>query len=78
MTTTTLADVRTQLSKDVEEVVSTFNHRAGTVRGMHYQAAPHEESKILWVTQGRLLDVLWPLGYMLIVLGAHVPILRPW
>ena len=42
----------------VEEVVSTSNALAGTLRGLHYQVAPHEETKILWVTQGRLLDVL--------------------
>ena len=46
------------LRTHVEEVVSTFNHASGTIRGLHYQVAPHEETKILWVTQGRLLDVL--------------------
>jgi dTDP-4-dehydrorhamnose 3,5-epimerase len=46
------------LRTHVEEVVSTFNRTAGTVRGMHYQLAPHEETKTLWVTAGRLLDVL--------------------
>ena len=34
----------------VDEVVSTTNEAAGTVRGLHYQAAPHEETKTLWVT----------------------------
>lgn len=42
----------------VEEVVTTVNNVAGTVRGMHYQVAPHEETKTLWVTSGRLVDVL--------------------
>ena len=42
----------------VEEVVTTANALAGTVRGMHYQVAPHEESKTLWVSSGRLYDVL--------------------
>lgn len=42
----------------VEEVVATTNLEAGTVRGMHYQVAPYEETKTLWVTHGRLLDVL--------------------
>ena len=42
----------------VDEVVATTNEAAGTVRGMHYQAAPHEETKTLWVTSGALVDVL--------------------
>lgn len=42
----------------VEEVVSTHNAVAGTVRGMHYQVAPYAETKTLWVTDGRLFDVL--------------------
>ena len=42
----------------VDEVVTTTNEAAGTVRGMHYQAAPHEETKTLWVTSGALVDVL--------------------
>ncbi len=42
----------------VEEVVTTLNEVAGTVRGMHYQVAPHAETKTLWVTDGRLFDVL--------------------
>jgi dTDP-4-dehydrorhamnose 3,5-epimerase len=46
------------LATGVAEVVSTFNLVAGTVRGLHYQVSPHEETKILWVTAGRLLDVL--------------------
>ena len=46
------------LDARVEEVVTTANTVAGTVRGMHYQVAPHEETKTLWVTAGRLFDVL--------------------
>ncbi|MEO5852619.1 MAG: dTDP-4-dehydrorhamnose 3,5-epimerase family protein [Nocardioides sp.] len=42
----------------VEEVVTTANDVAGTIRGMHYQIAPHAETKTLWVTDGVLFDVL--------------------
>ncbi len=42
----------------VAQVSVATNRRAGTVRGMHYQAAPHEEAKTLWVTHGAVLDVL--------------------
>jgi dTDP-4-dehydrorhamnose 3,5-epimerase len=34
------------------------SHRAGTIRGLHYQAAPHEEAKLVRCTRGRVLDVL--------------------
>lgn len=35
-----------------------FNHRAGTLRGMHYQAEPHSEAKLVRCTMGRILDVI--------------------
>ena len=35
-----------------------FNHRAGTVRGMHFQAAPREETKIVRCTRGAMFDVV--------------------
>lgn len=33
------------------------NPRAGTLRGMHYQNAPHAETKLVRVTRGRIFDV---------------------
>jgi dTDP-4-dehydrorhamnose 3,5-epimerase len=33
------------------------NGRAGTLRGMHYEASPHEESKLVRVVRGRIFDV---------------------
>ncbi|WP_337186765.1 dTDP-4-dehydrorhamnose 3,5-epimerase [Phenylobacterium sp.] len=33
------------------------NPTAGTLRGLHYQAAPHAETKLVRVTQGRVFDV---------------------
>ena len=35
-----------------------FNHKRGTLRGMHFQAAPHEQVKIIRCTRGALLDVI--------------------
>ena len=46
------------LDPAVAQVSVATNRRAGTVRGMHYQVAPHTEAKTLWVTQGSVLDVL--------------------
>ena len=35
-----------------------FNSRRGTLRGMHFQAAPFEEPKLVSVTQGAIFDVI--------------------
>jgi dTDP-4-dehydrorhamnose 3,5-epimerase len=35
-----------------------FNRRRGTLRGMHFQVAPHEEAKIVRCTQGAIYDVI--------------------
>lgn len=35
-----------------------FNHRRGTLRGMHFQHAPHAQAKIIRATRGALLDVI--------------------
>lgn len=34
-----------------------FSKRRGTLRGMHYQAAPHAESKLVRCTRGAIFDV---------------------
>ena len=35
-----------------------FNAKCGTLRGMHYQARPHEEVKVVRCTQGAVWDVI--------------------
>ena len=35
-----------------------FNRRKGTLRGMHYQAAPHAEAKLVRCTMGAIYDVI--------------------
>jgi dTDP-4-dehydrorhamnose 3,5-epimerase len=35
-----------------------FNHAAGTLRGMHYQAEPHSEVKLVRCTAGSIFDVV--------------------
>lgn len=35
-----------------------YNARLGTLRGMHYQAAPNEEAKLVRVTRGAIFDVI--------------------
>ncbi|MFZ5453834.1 MAG: dTDP-4-dehydrorhamnose 3,5-epimerase [Thermodesulfobacteriota bacterium] len=35
-----------------------FNSKKGTLRGLHYQAAPYGEAKLVRVTQGAIFDVI--------------------
>ncbi len=35
-----------------------WNHRRGTIRGMHFQRAPMQEVKIVRCTRGAILDVI--------------------
>jgi dTDP-4-dehydrorhamnose 3,5-epimerase len=46
------------LDARVEQCSTSFNARAGTLRGMHFQEAPHGEAKLVQVTQGAILDVI--------------------
>ena len=34
-----------------------FNHKRGTLRGLHYQTDPHDEVKLVRCTKGRIYDV---------------------
>lgn len=46
------------LEAAVTQASISFNPRAGTLRGMHYQVAPFEEVKIVRCTMGRIHDVI--------------------
>src|SRR5690242_11765269 len=35
-----------------------FNARRGTLRGLHFQARPHEEAKLVRCTRGSIYDVI--------------------
>ena len=35
-----------------------YNKKGGTIRGMHYQAAPHQESKLIRCINGAIYDVI--------------------
>ncbi|HEV8373633.1 MAG TPA: dTDP-4-dehydrorhamnose 3,5-epimerase [Actinomycetota bacterium] len=45
------------LSPVVAQCNLSFNHRRGTLRGLHYQAAPHGEAKLVRCTRGAIWDV---------------------
>ena len=46
------------LNPNVAQCSIAFNGKRGTLRGMHYQAAPHEEAKLVRCTQGAVYDVI--------------------
>lgn len=35
-----------------------YNRRRGTLRGMHFQAKPREEAKVVWCASGSVYDVI--------------------
>jgi dTDP-4-dehydrorhamnose 3,5-epimerase len=46
------------LAKDFVQRSISFNIRKGTLRGLHYQAAPHGETKIVRCVSGAAFDVI--------------------
>lgn len=57
-------------SKLVQSSIS-FNARKGTLRGMHFQAAPHAETKVVRCTSGAIYDVV-------VDLRPHSPTFKDW
>jgi dTDP-4-dehydrorhamnose 3,5-epimerase len=46
------------LSTPLRQCSVSYNTRKGTLRGLHYQAAPHEEHKLVRCTAGAIFDVI--------------------
>ena len=59
------------LNPSIAQCSISFNARQGTLRGMHYQAAPHEETKIVSCTAGAICDVI-------VDLRPHSPTFTRW
>lgn len=45
------------LNPQLAQCSASFNHRRGTLRGMHYQAEPHPESKLVRCVRGAMFDM---------------------
>lgn len=58
------------VSQFVESNIS-FSKKKGTLRGMHYQAAPHGQVKLVRCTAGAIFDVI-------IDLRRHSPTFKQW
>jgi dTDP-4-dehydrorhamnose 3,5-epimerase len=59
------------LDPNVAQCNASFNARRGTLRGMHYQAEPHGESKLVRCVRGAIFDVA-------VDLRAGSPTFRGW
>jgi dTDP-4-dehydrorhamnose 3,5-epimerase len=46
------------LESELVECNISFNRKKGTLRGMHYQAAPHAQAKLVRCTMGSIYDVI--------------------
>ena len=46
------------LDDTVTECSISYNAKRGTLRGMHYQVAPHEETKLVTCIRGRIFDAI--------------------
>jgi dTDP-4-dehydrorhamnose 3,5-epimerase len=46
------------LNPDMVQLNIGFSHKAGTLRGLHYQKAPHAEAKFVRCTRGAIYDVV--------------------
>jgi dTDP-4-dehydrorhamnose 3,5-epimerase len=49
---------RLGLGADVAQCSMSFNARKGTLRGMHLQGPPHEETKVVRCARGSIFDVV--------------------
>lgn len=46
------------LNPDIVQCSTSFNKRKGTLRGMHYQEKPFEETKLVRCSRGAIYDVI--------------------
>ena len=62
---------KNSLNSKLVQCSISFNRQRGTLRGMHYQAAPHVEAKVVRCTAGGLYDVV-------LDLRPEMPTFREW
>lgn len=43
---------------DLWSIGYSVNAKVGTFRGIHLQKTPHEQAKIVWVSKGKLIDIV--------------------
>ena len=65
------------LDTRVAHMNTSFNARAGTLRGLHLQAEPHAEAKLVRATRGAIFDVAVDLRRSSPTFGRHVAVEIP-
>lgn len=46
------------MDPEIAQCNASLTKKAGTVRGLHYQLQPHEETKVIRCTKGKIFDVV--------------------
>lgn len=46
------------LDSEIAQINTSFSRNRGTLRGLHFQIAPHRESKLVRCTRGAIFDVI--------------------
>ena len=46
------------LNSNLAQCSLSYNQKRGTLRGLHYQAKPYEEAKVVWCIAGSIYDVI--------------------
>ena len=59
------------LDTEIAQESLSFNRHRGTLRGLHFQRPPHDETKIVRCTRGAIFDVI-------VDLRPHSPTFRRW
>ena len=62
------------LPASVVQCATSFNAKAGTLRGLHFQDPPHSQSKLVRVTSGAIYDVIVDLRPESATFGRHFSI----
>lgn len=60
-----------KLNAHLEQCSFSFNQKAGTLRGMHFQKEPHAEEKLVRCTKGAVYDVI-------VDMRPHSPTYKQW
>src|SRR5262245_10293547 len=58
LTRTAMEFAQHHITAGIVECNISCNTRRGTLRGMHYQAAPHAQAKLVRCTSGSIYDVI--------------------
>ena len=62
----------TNISFNLIQVASSFNSEKGVFRGLHYQAPPYTQGKLVMATEGSVLDIVLDIRKNSPTFGQHV------